>query len=201
MSIHRFLPANNYFVNHTDFVWQENIFSVEELNRIEKIGDRLKAIDGMASDKGNDRAVNYDIRKCKVSWMEKIPDTEFIYNKLADFITYANARYYDFNLFGFVEHFQYTIYDGSESHYDWHLDLPSKGIIPYRKLSLVLQLTDPDAYEGGELQLFTSANPTALEKKRGIAHLFPSYLLHRVTPVTKGIRKTLVVWVNGERFK
>ncbi len=70
-----------------------------------------------------------------------------------------------------------------------------------RKLSMVLQLSDPSEYEGGDLELFTSANPIITKKQKGIIHAFPSYVMHRVTPVTKGVRKTLVVWIAGPRFK
>jgi len=201
MSIYQFLPPCNLLTQHTNYVWQEGIFTSEELDRIEKIGDALKSSEGKAGNKNNQIETNLDVRKCKVAWMANTPETEFVYNKLAEYINFANAKYYDFDLFGFVEDFQYTVYDGSESHYGWHLDMPASGNMPYRKLSFVLQLSDPADYEGGNLELYTSSKPTCMEKKRGISHLFPSYLLHRVTPVTKGIRKTLVVWVNGNRFK
>jgi len=70
-----------------------------------------------------------------------------------------------------------------------------------RKLSLVLQLTDPEEYEGGDLELMTSSDPIAVLKQRGLISVFPSFVLHRVTPVTKGTRRTLVVWACGPEFK
>lgn len=201
MSIYKFVPGRNLLTIPANYIWQEGIFTEEELICIEKIGDTLNIEGGKTINKNNQIESDSAIRKCKVGWMPNNSETEFVYSKLANFVTYANSKYFDFDLFGFVEDFQYTVYDGNESHYGWHLDLPRNGDIPNRKLSLVLQLSDPINYEGGNLELFTSSTPTILEKKRGIVHLFPSYLLHRVTPVTKGIRKTLVVWVNGERFK
>jgi PKHD-type hydroxylase len=65
----------------------------------------------------------------------------------------------------------------------------------------VLQLSDPDEYEGGNLEILSSREPTVIEKKKGLVSVFPSYILHRVTPVTSGVRKTLVVWTTGPKFR
>ena len=84
-----------------------------------------------------------------------------------------------------------------EGYYDWHVDMgPGKA---NRKLSLVCQLSDPSEYEGGELQIHTGQIHT-VEKKKGLVVIFPSYLLHCVTPVTSGKRQTLVLWIEGPPF-
>jgi PKHD-type hydroxylase len=70
-----------------------------------------------------------------------------------------------------------------------------------RKLSLVMQLSDPYEYEGGELQLKTGHNDITIPKQKGLVTIFPSFTLHRVTPLTSGTRRTLVVWVAGPPFK
>jgi predicted 2-oxoglutarate/Fe(II)-dependent dioxygenase YbiX len=62
-------------------------------------------------------------------------------------------------------------------------------------------LSNPNDYEGGELQLLTSGQPTTIDKKRGLITVFPAWTLHQVTPVVKGTRQTLVAWVSGEPFK
>ena len=93
-------------------------------------------------------------------------------------------------------------------HHDWHMDTLSHGE-RVRKLSVVVQLDAPDSYEGGDLQLlrFGVAKPTALDlpvepmRQRGTVLVFPSFLLHRVTPVTMGRRRTLVSWIVGPRFR
>jgi PKHD-type hydroxylase len=112
-----------------------------------------------------------------------------------------NGQYYRFDLYGFLEDFQYTVYLGGEAgHYDWHIDAGASTVSP-RKLSLVLQLSDPSEYEGGELQFMTSSGITTVRKEKGFVVAFPSYTLHRVTPVTSGIRKTIVVWITGPAFR
>jgi PKHD-type hydroxylase len=70
-----------------------------------------------------------------------------------------------------------------------------------RKLSFSVMLTDPGDYKGGELLLKTSFKPMKTPKKRGTVVFFPSFVLHEVTPVTEGIRKTLVGWVLGPNFR
>jgi PKHD-type hydroxylase len=69
-----------------------------------------------------------------------------------------------------------------------------------RKLSLVVQLSSPDEYEGGGLEIMASSEPVQVTKEKGLICAFPSFILHRVTPVTKGTRRTLVIWIAGPDF-
>jgi PKHD-type hydroxylase len=66
---------------------------------------------------------------------------------------------------------------------------------------MAVQLTDPSEYEGGNLQVMTSGQPQNVRKQRGIIAVFPSYVLHQVTPVTQGGRQSLVAWVSGPAFR
>jgi PKHD-type hydroxylase len=84
--------------------------------------------------------------------------------------------------------------------YGWHQDYGGK-LSPSRKLSLVLQLTDPAQYEGGNLQVMTSGEPKSVRKQRGLIAAFPAYTLHQVTPVTQGTRQSLVAWISGPQFR
>jgi PKHD-type hydroxylase len=70
-----------------------------------------------------------------------------------------------------------------------------------RKLSMVLQLSDPSEYDGGDLEFYVQSEPIKAEKKKGIVYVFPSWVLHRVTPVTRGTRRSLVMWIAGPKFK
>ena len=113
----------------------------------------------------------------------------------------------------FSEPSQWTKYS-KDQHYSWHTDqysLPFNqprsrmhGLI--RKLSMTLALEDGDTYEGGDLQ-FRSLERTQLKietvgeaRKKGSLVVFPSFVWHRVTPVTKGTRYSLVVWTLGNPF-
>lgn len=81
--------------------------------------------------------------------------------------------------------------------YDWHLDI-GPGASRMRKLSLSAQLTDPGEYEGGDLEIRGAG---LAGRARGTVILFPSFLLHRVTPVTRGVRRSLVAWATGNPFR
>jgi len=70
-----------------------------------------------------------------------------------------------------------------------------------RKISLSLQLSEPSDYEGGELVLQAGDSERVAEKARGTLIAFPSFVLHRVRPVTAGVRKSLVIWVAGPEFR
>lgn len=89
---------------------------------------------------------------------------------------------------------RYTVGD----FHDWHVDL---GAHAGRKLGLTVQLSDPDAYEGGDLRLFDPPSHRSALRERGAATCFPSFLPHEVTPVTSGVRFSLTAWVMGPRFR
>ena len=92
------------------------------------------------------------------------------------------------------------MYDGSGTHYDWHVDNNMLTDLPPRKLSMSVQLSDPDDYDGGGLEISDGQIVEATDA-RGAVIVFPSYRVHRVTPVTEGVRRSLVVWANGPAFR
>jgi PKHD-type hydroxylase len=179
------------------FVWWEKGFSEQELNWLQ---EQAKQANNQAQVGGNPDAANLaKIRRSQVSWLSNTPDSKWVFEKLAHIAASLNSQYYRFNLTGFGETLQLTNYNQSENGmYGWHQDY-GRGIS--RKLSLVLQLADPAEYEGGNLQIMTSGNPSNVRKERGLVAAFPSYALHQVTPVTQGSRQSLVAWVSGPAFK
>lgn len=99
---------------------------------------------------------------------------------------------------------QFTEYDAEyQGQYKVHHDIDWTSAKPYqRKLSMVIQLSDPSEYEGGDLQFTEVENPVRDDlRKQGSIIVFPSYLQHAVTPVTKGRRYSLVLWISGPRWK
>jgi PKHD-type hydroxylase len=87
-----------------------------------------------------------------------------------------------------------------EGYYDWHMDAgpPQNGI--QRKLSISILLSDPSDFEGGELQ-FKGMEDQKILTKQGSIVVFPSFIEHRVTPVTKGVRYSAVTWASGPSFR
>jgi len=106
---------------------------------------------------------------------------------------------WNFDIWGFPDNLQYTIYHGNGGHYDWHLDLGPN--ISNRKLSMVMQLAGPDEYTGGDLEINVGGSILTVPKEKGLICFFPSFLLHRVTPTTSGTRISLVTWLGGNNFK
>lgn len=124
-------------------------------------------------------------------WFEK---------NLLDLATAANKECkWEYHITG-NENIQYAEY-GPTQHYNWHVDIfPLLGTPTDRKLTVVCLLNDPSEFTGGEFQVRLYSEYTApLVKGSMIA--FPSFLEHRVTPVTSGIRKSATIWLNGPRFR
>lgn len=143
------------------------------------------------------------VRESKISWMTVRPELHFLWDKFAKIFAEVNRRHFHYDLTGFYEPAQLGIYlSNSSGHYDWHTDMSSIDRGAPRKLSMSLLLSDRSEFEGGEFQVKTTSDEArTLETKRGRAWFFPSYTLHRVTPVTKGVRRSLVLWCGGPAFK
>ena len=136
-------------------------------------------------------------RRSKVAW---------VYNSLVEDLLYAYvlqaASVIGVDVVKQSE-IQYTIYEGSaHGHYDWHHDVDwNNNDGRDRKLSITVQLSDPGDYEGGDFEF--SEVPALPEnyKDKGSVLVFPSFLMHRVLPVTAGIRKSLVAWFWGPQWR
>jgi len=179
------------------YVWWDGAFNEQELDWLQNKAKESKQ-DAFVGGQGNG-GVNSNIRRSQVSWISNNSETQWVFKKLGFIASRLNANWFGFDLTGFGEPIQLTHYDQSENGmYGWHQDYGGE---ISRKLSLVLQLSDPSEYEGGNLQVKTSSEPQTVKKQRGFIAAFPSYVLHQVTPVTKGNRQSLVAWVSGPQFK
>ena len=132
---------------------------------------------------------------------------DWIFFRLNAVIEGINNRYYNFDLNGY-DSFQYTVYHGKEKgKYDFHMDTTmdqNKTDNDCRKLSMTFLLSEPNKdFKGGEFQINDSEekNARTIPMNKGDIILFPSFMLHRVKPVTEGIRKSIVVWVVGPKFR
>ena len=152
---------------------------------------------------GDTSGINLQIRASDIAWISFKPEIAHIWEKLSNAVAEVNSRYFHFDLTGFHEPMQLGVYtEQQQGHYDWHIDAaPSDRNVP-RKLSLAMLLSDPSEFEGGEFQVKTANDEVqTLECVKGRAWFFPSYTLHRVAPVTKGVRRSLVLWVGGPAFR
>ena len=110
----------------------------------------------------------------------------------------ANTQF-GFNLTGMIERPQLLQYQSPSHGYDWHLDI-GNGDNSTRKISISIALSPDTGYEGGELCMFTRGE-TSIKLTQGLIAAFPSFMPHRVKPVTTGERWALVCWIHGEPFR
>jgi PKHD-type hydroxylase len=180
------------------FTSWDGAFTDKELDAIVAYGDALRPAEATVMDSADDNQKS-GIRITRISWIKQSQETLWMYQKLLGATSSINQLAYCFDL-SMLETLQYTVYlAGEGGHYDWHVD---HGHTPRRrKLSLVLQLSAPTDYEGCELQIHAASQIDTAPKTRGSLIAFPSYVLHRVTPITAGIRKSLVMWCSGPRFR
>lgn len=140
-----------------------------------------------------------DVRSSDICFLWPDDNTAWVFQRLQQLAEQLN-RSYQFDLRGLFEGVQIAHYDGSAGgHYDWHMDLGT-GPFSARKLTLAVQLSDPESYQGGEVE-FTSARLQPEAQRQGAAVIFPSYMTHRVKPVTEGERWSMVCWISGDAFR
>lgn len=170
-------------------------FTPEECEAVIALGEaRVRA--AATVDARSDLA-SRDYRVSDIAWIEPAPECHWLYHKLGVIMQQANAAY-GFELAGFVEALQYTCY-GAGQYFGWHVDIGGDAT-SLRKLSLTFQLSGADDYAGGDLRFHGSMDMPAA-RARGAAVAFPSYLAHEVSPVTAGLRRSLVAWAYGPAFR
>lgn len=194
-------PTARAKVSHGWTYW-DDAFTDEELQKVIDYCDSHGVEPGTTF--SDDQDTTNKVRRSGVRFHPRNDDTAWIFDKLNFIIQSSNEMYYGYNLNGYSD-FQYTTYTAEqEGKYDWHMDMalgnPSYQMFETRKLSLTLLLNDE--FEGGEFQINDGSEEGGpiLPSKKGRAFLFPSFMIHRVKPITSGIRKSLVVWVVGPKF-
>ena len=191
-------PLVNVSKENTSWIALDKIFTNQELNEIVTQADQVKKV---SSTVGSGAVSDY--RVCDIAWLESDEiesDFDWIYATLADAIRQANNEHFQFDL-TYLTALQYTVYNGNDhSNYQKHLDVGRQ--FPNRKLSFSVQLSDDAEYIGGDLRFHYIKNqPEVAPREKGKIIFFPSWVVHDVTPVTQGTRRSLVGWVNGPNFK
>ena len=176
------------------YAFWNNAFSKEECQKIINIAKDKGLI------KGTTKGVTKDVRDSKVSWLYPVDNMDWVFRRVTDITLNLNERFFKFDLFGLNEGFQFTNYEAPSGKYGKHVDRAINSQV--RKLSISIQLTNPEEYEGGELKLYDGEEEgIVMDKAQGTLIIFPSYVLHEVIPITKGTRNSLVTWVTGKQFK
>lgn len=141
------------------------------------------------------------IRIARTTWLDETGEADWVSERILETVISANRLHFRFDLTEFAEQVQVARYDAQDaSHFDWHADCGDGPLASRRKLTLVAQLSDGGTYEGGTLELNASGQLENAEREVGTSMLFPSFVLHRVTPVTRGCRYSLTTWIHGPAF-
>ena len=187
------LPLKNNFV---EFIYYQGLFLPHEIDRILGFWDDEKTI---KAEVDGESVYKDELRKSSVMFVDNTPENDWIYNRLAGLAIKSNNERYHFDLLGFHQELQLTRYSEGDF-FDWHLDFGVGGTST-RKLSMTIQLSEPDAYEGGDLQFMINQNIVTAPREKGTIVIFPSFIIHRVTPITKGTRESIVGWVAGPPYR
>lgn len=181
------------------------IFNDFECSKI--ILDATKELEPVKGMVGENETV--EIRNSTVRWMQNTPSFKWVFDKIDVAINNANNEWFNFDLLGYSQ-IQFTEYAATDSQfYTWHTDLAwfneNRKLEPElscRKLSCAIVLNQQeDKFEGGNFEMDKITQPTTPYLDAGDGIIFPSFVWHQVTPVTSGVRYSLVVWVLGPSFK
>jgi len=174
------------------------IFTPEQCQLIINAG-RSEPVQNGEVGGGNGGVVDTKTRTSHISWIpfNKMPE---MYSTLEQIVNKTNNNHFGFEGVKITEQAQYTEYPAG-GFYDWHIDSDIVGINepPVRKISMTCLLSHESEFEGGGLELMSDGK--IARPKQGQAIFFASYIRHRVIPITKGIRKSLVMWFGGPSFK
>ena len=182
------------------------VLTPQQCDELIRIGQSEPKINGTVwSGKAGATKVDNQYRKSIISWIPFFK-AETIYSDIKQWLEVTNNNYFGFDSVQLSEEGQYAEYSKG-GFYTWHMDSITEmsAMPPVRKISMTLLLNDPKNYEGGELELFSGekldSEKNKFKLKQGHAVFFASFLLHRVMPVIKGNRKSLVMWFGGSPLR
>lgn len=194
-----FIPK--FYKHLPQFCHVNTVFPADEVDKIIDLEDLQRFMQGSVGD-GPEGVVSKEKRNSDVCWINHDSNSDWLFGKFAQLTAQVNQDHFLYDI-EFLESFQYTVYRGNDNqHYDWHMDSFDSYVPNERKMSASILLSDPEDYEGGELDIVVNGvvnNPLTFKPKKGDVVFFASWMPHRVRPVTSGVRKSLVAWVMGRR--
>lgn len=148
------------------------------------------------------QTTEHRIRRAEIAWLDDLEGGAWVMERMVALVARANREAFGFDLSELGESAQIARYRADhEGHFDWHSDIGAGAAASRRKLSVVIQLSDPADYDGGALEIWPDSHVRSAPRARGQATVFPSFALHRVTPVTRGTRWSLTLWAHGPAFR
>jgi len=189
--LHRYLAER--------WCYLEDVISPDECKSLIEYA-KTKELSAGVVELNNEKTVS-PVRESRILFLESSDKSlTWLFQRITDSVMSLNNSFFQFDI-DKIEALQFSEYDSKyKGHYGKHIDLAYNSI-HYRKLSFSLQLSEDTDYEGGDLLYHLQETPATAIRKQGTINLFPSFTLHEVTPVTKGIRYSLVGWISGPPFK
>jgi len=177
----------------------EPIFTPQQCEMVIQAGHKQKPETAQVGMNKPGGGVDTKKRTTTISWIP-FKEMKQMYSQIEATMQATNLNHFGFENMKITEPAQFTEYPKG-GFYDWHMDLDVNGQHepPVRKISMTILLSDPSTFKGGQLE-FMEKNKVP-ELKQGQAIFFASFIRHRVAPVTKGMRRSLVMWFGGTPFK
>lgn len=180
---------------HLDWVKCETRLSAAQCDEIAGIGQHCERSEPTVV--GEERLSAHRLGR-----VHMIPDTREtapVYRLLWEVAADASARHYGLTVTGITRMPHYVEYTPGYGHFHWHNDYSHEAADSPRKLTVVVQLSDAAEYQGGDLEVFNVGSET-LPREHGTIVCMPSFVPHRVSPVTAGVRRIIVAWIAGPRL-
>ena len=183
----------------------EPVLTPEQCDELISIGQNEPKINATIGTTEKITKLDERYRKSIISW---IPFAKAVpsYQVIRQWMEVTNNNYFGFDTVQLSEQGQYAEYNKG-GFYNWHMDsnVEMASMPTVRKISMTLLLDDPKEYEGGDFEIFCGetldSEKNKYKLKQGYAIFFSSFLLHRVMPVIKGNRKSLVMWFGGSSLR
>ena len=202
-----FKPTSNW----NTFYYFKNVFNDEMINKLtQDVTANYKFSKGRTGVKalGTDTD-DYSTNNRDIAYIGLDPNFRWLYDTLWPLVTQANDELFHFDIDIVTDPIHYVIYptpttpqNNDGGHLDWHMDIGAHGVNK-RKLAMTVQLSDPNDYDGGDFEIWFSGDnkPTLIPREKGDVIIFPTFCMHRITPVTRGERRCLVFWTGGRPFR
>ena len=183
----------------------EPVLNAQQCDELIRIGQSEPKINATIGTTDKDTKLDQRYRKSNISWIpfaKAVP----IYQVIRQWMEITNNNYFGFDNVQLSENGQFGNY-GKGGFYNWHMDsnVDMAHMPTVRKISMTLLLNDPKNFEGGDLEIFCGetldSEKNKFKLKQGYAVFFASFLLHKVAPVIKGNRKSLVMWFGGSPLR
>ena len=195
----QFTPQSNW---NTFYYWR-NVF---DDNMIRDLTDMVYANYKFEKGKTGTKELgnetdSYSTNNRDIAYINPQPHSKWLYDLLFPLALEANEKVFHFDIDIVTDSIHYVIYPEDGGHLDWHMDVGAFGVNK-RKLAMTVQLSDSSDYEGGDFQIWMGGEDyLTVPREKGDVIVFPSFCMHRVTPITRGERRCLVFWTGGRPFR